>query len=56
MNEVWNLDRLYNTIDDPAFASDLAEMKALAEGFGAFSQELGDIDPIDGLRRGIDYV
>ncbi len=56
MKEVWNLDRIYRTFEDPAFAADLAELKALAEGFGAFSATLGDIAPIDGLRQGIDYV
>ena len=56
MNEVWNLSRIYDTFADPAFASDMDELKALAEGFGAFAQELDSLDPIDGLRRGIDYV
>ena len=56
MNGTWNLDRIYRTFEDPAFAADLAELKAQAEGFAAFSGELGDIAPIDGLRRGIDYV
>ena len=56
MNEVWNLDRIYRTFEDPAFDADLAQLKALAEEFEAFSQTLGDIAPIDGLRLGIDFV
>ena len=56
MNKEWNLDRIYRTFEDPAFDGDLAELKALAEGFGSFPAQLGDMTPIDGLRRGIDYV
>ena len=56
MNKEWNLDRIYRTFEDPAFDADLTELKALAEGFGHFSAQLGDMAPIDGLRRGIDYV
>ena len=55
MNEVWNLDRIYNTFEDPAFAADMAALKELAADFNAFAGTLGDIAPIDGLRLGIDY-
>ena len=53
MNEVWNLDPIYKGFDDPAYQADLARMKALAEEFNAFAEELPKLEPIDGLRRGI---
>ena len=55
MNEVWNLDPIYRTFDDPAFAEDLAELKRQVEDFSAFTQTLGQTAPIDGIRRGIAY-
>ena len=56
MNEVWNLDRIYNPFDDPAFASDMEQLKHLAKAFEAFPRDIGNIAPIDGLRQGIDYL
>ena len=55
MNEVWNLDPIYATFDDPAFAADMDELKAQVEGFTAFTQALAETAPIDGLRLGIAY-
>lgn len=55
MNEVWNLDPIYATFDDPQFAADLEELKRQTQAFGAFSQALAQTAPIDGLRLGIQY-
>ena len=54
MNEVWNLDPIYKGFDDPEYQADLARMKALAEEFKAFAEELPSLEPIEGLCRGIE--
>ena len=54
MNEVWNLDPIYKGFDDPAYQADLAEMKALVKEFAAFAENLNNMEPIEGLRRGIE--
>lgn len=54
MNEVWNLEPIYRGFDDPAFAADLVRLKDGAAEFAAFVQTLGSLDPLDGLKRGID--
>ncbi len=53
MNEVWNLDPIYKGFEDPEYQADLARMKALAEEFKAFAEELPSLEPIEGLRRGM---
>ena len=53
MNEVWNLDPIYKGFDAPEFQADLARMKELAEQFNAFAEELPSLEPIEGLRRGM---
>ena len=54
MNEVWNLDPIYKGFDDPAYAADMAAMKQLVADFTAFAEELPDLEPLEGLRRGIE--
>ena len=54
MNEVWNLDPIYKGFDDPAYQADLAAMKQLVADFTAFAEELPGLEPIEGLRRGIE--
>ncbi len=54
MNEVWNLDPIYKGFDDPAYQADLAEMKQLVADFTAFAEELPALEPLEGLRRGIE--
>ena len=54
MNEVWNLDPIYKGFDDPAYAADMASMKQLAAEFTAFAEELPDLEPLTGLRRGVE--
>ena len=53
MNEVWNLDPIYKGFDDPAYQADLARMKELAAQFNAFAEELPGLEPLEGLRRGM---
>ena len=53
MNEVWNLDPIYKGFDDPAYQADLARMRQLAAEFTAFAAELPNLEPLEGLRRGI---
>ena len=55
MNEVWNLDPIYETFDDPAFASDMAALRAVVEEFAGFTGKLEQTAPLDGLRLGIGY-
>ena len=55
MNTVWNLDRIYKGFDDPAYAADLEAMKQLVADFTAFTAQLADMDPVAGLRRGVEY-
>ena len=53
MNEVWNLDPIYKGFDDPAYAADMEAMKQLVADFTAFTAELPNMEPLEGLRRGI---
>ena len=55
MNEVWNLDPIYNTFEDPSFSRDLEELKAKVASYSDFAAGLGDVAPIDGLRLGIGF-
>ena len=54
MNEVWNLDPIYKGFDDPAYQADLAAMKELVADFTAFAANLDSMEPLEGLRRGIE--
>ena len=56
MNEVWDLTPLYKGFDDPAFDADMAAMKQLVADFTAFSKELPDVEPVAGLRRGVELL
>lgn len=55
MTETWNLERIYNGFQDPAFEADLGELKQAVADVTAFVRTLGDVDPVEGLRRGIAY-
>ena len=54
MNEVWNLDGLYLGFDDPAFETDLKNLKDGIAEFASFTKTLPGCDPLTGLRRGIE--
>ena len=53
MTEVWNLDRIYKSFDDPAFAADSAALKEKVAQIVAFSKTLDTVDPAEGLHTGI---
>lgn len=54
MNERWDLDRIYKGFDDPAFEADLTALKGKTEECAAFAASLADIEPTEGLRKGIE--
>ena len=54
MNEVWNLDGLYRGFDDPAFDADLKKLKDGIAEFAKFTAQLPGMDPLPGLRQGIE--
>ena len=56
MNEVWDLTPLYKGFDDPAYEADMAAMKALVADFTAFAKELPNVEPVAGLRRGVELL
>ena len=53
MNDVWNLDPIYKGFDDPSFAEDMTRLEAVSKELAAFVRTLSDIDPLDGLKKGI---
>jgi len=53
MNERWNLDRIYHGFEDPAFEADLTALKAEAAEIEAFAGEFSEMEPAEGLRKGI---
>ena len=53
MNERWNLDPIYKGFDDPAFATDMQELKELVPAIAAFAENLPNTEPLAGLTRGI---
>ena len=53
MNEVWNLDKLYKGFDDPAYERDMQAVQQLLTEYKALIKELPQLDPVEGLRRGI---
>ena len=53
MNEVWNLDPIYKGFDDPAFGADMNTLKEKVAEITDFAAGLADMEPSEGLRRGI---
>ncbi len=53
MNQVWNLDPIYKGFSDPAFASDLQELKEKVAGLGETAARLPGMEPTEGLCTGI---
>ena len=53
MNQVWNLDPIYQGFEDPAFAADLQKLKEKAAEIAAFAGTLAETDPLEGLKTGI---
>ncbi len=54
MNEVWNLDPIYQGFDDPAFEKDMKALEEKAAQMNAYAQELPQLSGLEGLRRGIE--
>lgn len=56
MNDVWQLDTIYQGFDDPAFSRDLEQLRALVKRCDAFAAQLENTAPLQGLRTGIDLL
>ena len=52
-NGQWDLDRIYHGFDDPAFEEDVQALKTLAAEFETFAQGLSEMQPLEGLCKGI---
>ena len=55
MNEFWNLDPIYTGFDSGNFEGDLGVLKLEIRDFGVFTRSLEEKEPLEGLRRGIEY-
>jgi oligoendopeptidase F len=53
MNDVWNLNTIYQAFDDPAFEVDFASAKEKIAQFAALTETLPAADPLEALRTGI---
>ena len=53
MNDVWNLDTIYKSFDDPAFESDLAAGKGKISCFTELTKQLACMEPLAALKEGI---
>ena len=53
MNDVWNLNSIYNGFDDPSFEQDIQKSKERIAEFAALAETLNGSAPLDTLRRGI---
>ena len=56
MNHTWNLDKIYQGFDDPAFASDLQALKTQVGRFELLTQALGNMDPALALGQGVELL
>ena len=50
MNEVWNLEKIYQGFDDPAFEGDLTALKEEIAAYTELAGKIGGMDPLEGLR------
>ena len=53
MNDVWNLDPLYQGFEDPAFEADLEKLKTVVAAMGTLAGSLAQAQPVDALKEGI---
>ena len=53
MNDVWNLDPLYQGFEDPAFEADLEKLKTVVAAMGTLAGSLAQAQPMDALKEGI---
>jgi pepF/M3 family oligoendopeptidase len=56
MNYNWNLDTLYKSFDDPAFAEDQTKLEQTLAAFTAFTKELSSADAATALVQGISLL
>ena len=50
MNEVWNLNVIYEGFEDPQYDKDLSLLKEKAAAYAAATGSLADAEPLDGLK------
>ena len=50
MNEVWNLNVIYNGFEDPCYEADLTSLKEKAGKYAAATAALCQGDPLENLR------
>ncbi len=55
MNDVWNLERIYESFEDPAFSKDLDQLRQLARQYNDFSGTLQSLTAMEGLTQGISW-
>ena len=53
MNDVWQLDTIYQGFGDPAFDKDLEQLQSLVKQCDDFAAQLETTEPLQGLRTGI---
>lgn len=53
MNGCWNLNPIYKGFDDPAFEQDIQTLKEKVAQSADFAAELANLEPLEGLKRGI---
>ena len=53
MNDVWNLNNVYQAFDDPAFEADFTAAKEKIAQFAALTENLPAADPLEALHTGI---
>ncbi len=53
MNDVWNLEPIYQGFSDPAYAADVSALQEKTRALADFAQKLQQAEPADGLRTGI---
>ena len=50
MNEVWNLNVIYEGFEDPQYDKDLSLLKEKAAAYAAATGSLADAEPLEGLK------
>ena len=53
MNEVWDLDAIYHSFEDPAYEKELTALKELADRYAACTAALTEADALEGLKTRI---
>ena len=56
MNDVWQLDTIYQGFEDPAFQQELEQLQTLVKQCDDFVEKLETVEPLSGLHTGIDFL